>query len=490
MVLTSRVEDRNAPFALKKFFQIGSRTEEDFNREERMLQTLSEFPHPHITPHLASWTQGETFYMLFPLAQMNFGDFLRKMPNPELENDFVHWLFSQLKGLADAVRHIHNLGPSGLGPEGLVNTLPVAKKPGRTGFHHDIKPENILVFAKTGSENSIFKITDCVLKISDFGAARINVILSQSGAKRFTSYKSSNLTQGDSVYGAPDFALEGRTSRPYDLWSLGCVFLEVLIWTFGLSNSNLDEFVAERLLSRHAPMNQDSAFWHRDKDGKVRLKAAVVQRLKQLQSHCQKRGVFEHLVRSTGRLLTKLPSKRSKAQDICTELDAALLQLQVDLRKPGFYRHDIDEYRPVAAPPTMVSNENSRRPSIDERSIYAPRDGYLRVLAEDQRQSSQPTSRRDSEMRRLEDSASEPITATRELSPVLTQDLPAGPSHSQSPSISISHADDPFTSVITDDDNNLEPFPPVGWGQYQPGREDFVPRRRARSSDSRSLSLP
>jgi serine/threonine protein kinase len=450
-----------------------------------MLQTLSQFPHPHITPHLASWTQKETFYMLFPLAELNLSQFLRRMPNPELNNEFVNWLFTQLKGLADGVRLIHNLGPSGLGPESLVSP----KKPGRTGFHHDIKPQNILVFAKTDSIKASPKMTDYVLKLSDFGAARINVILSQSGGNRITSYKLSDLTYGDSVYGAPDFALESRTSRPYDLWSLGCVFLEVLIWTFGLSNSNLDDFEKERLNSRGAPMSQDSAFWHRDKDGKVRLKAAVVQRLKQLQKHCQNRGVFKHLVSSTARLLTKMPSQRSKAQDICTELDAARLQLQVDLGKPGFYVHDIKEYRPVAAPPTRVSNENSRRPSIDEHSIYAPEDGFLRVGTEAQRRSTQPTSRRGSGVRRQERSTSEPVLARAELSPVITQDLPTGPSHSQSPSISISHADDPFTPVITDDDNQ-ELFPLYGSHQYQPGLEDFVPRGGAQSSDSRSQSLP
>jgi serine/threonine protein kinase len=431
--------------------------------------------------------------MLFPLADMNFGTFLRQMPHPELENEFVHWLFVQLKGLADGVRHIHNLGPSGLGPESLLRTLPSTKRPGRTGFHHDLKPENLLVFTRTDPNNPNFKITDCVLKISDFGAARINVILSQSGANPITSYKMSSLTHGDSVYGAPDYALEGQTSRPYDLWSLGCVFLEVLIWTFGLSNSDLDAFRNERLHSRRAPMNQDIAFWHRDKDGKVRLKAAVVKHLKQLQNHCQGRGVFEHLVRSTGRLLIKLPSDRSKAQDICTELDAALLQLQVDLRKSGFYLHDIDDYRPVAAPPTMVSNENSRRPSIDERSIYAPEDGFLRVGDHGQRRSSQPSGRGGSEARRLEHSTSEPIPARTISPPLITQDLSAGPSHSKSPSISISNADDPFSAASTVDDN-IEPFPqaPIGSHEddYQPGREDFMSRPRARSSDSRSFSLP
>lgn len=452
-----------------------------------MLQTLSQFPHDHITPHLASWTQKETFYMLFPLAEMNFGRFLREMPHPALDNEFVLWLFTQLKGLAEAVRLIHNLGPSGLGPESLVRTLPAAKKPGRTGFHHDIKPQNILVFAKTDTKNASLKITDCVLKISDFGAARINVILSQSGAPEITSYKLRNFTLGDSVYGAPDYTIEGYTSRPYDLWSLGCVFLEVLIWTFGLSNSDLDNFANDRLHSRGAPMNWDSAFWHKDRDGKIRLKTAVVEHLKQLQNHCRNRGVFEHLVRSTGRLLTKLPSKRSKAQDICTELDAALLQLQVDLEKPGIYRDKIDEYHSVAAPPTVISNETSRRPSIDESSIYALEDRLLHPHTEVKRRSSQPTSRRASELTWRGHSTSEPMRARGDVSPIVTQDLPAGPSHSQSPSISISHVDDPFTSI---DDDGAQPFPPVGSHQYQPGLEDLVPRRRAQSSDSRSLSLP
>ncbi len=427
--------------------------------------------------------------MLFPLAEMNFGKFLRKIPHPELDNEFVLWLFSQLKGLAEAVRLIHQLGPSGLGPESLVRNLPAAKKQGRTGFHHDIKPENILVFAKTDTEKASFKITDYVLKISDFGAARINVILSQSGARQITSYKLRHFPFGDSVYGAPDYILVGHTSRPYDLWSLGCVFLEVLIWTFGLSNSDLDDFATDRLNSRDASGNQDSAFWHRDVYGDIRLKAAVVERLKQLQDHCRGRGVFEHLVRSTGRLLTRLPSKRSKAQDICTELDAALLQLRVDLEKPGFYRNKIVDYHSVAAPPTVVSNETSRRPSIDEGSISAPEDHLLHPHTKAKRRATQPTSNRDSELTRRRHSTSEPTIARRDISPILTQDVPAGPSLSHSPSISISHVDDPFSAIdISDSDGQL--FPPVGGHQYQPGLEDWAAGPHAQSSGSQSPSSP
>ena len=360
---------RELPFALKVFKELGAQTEADFHSELKVLDRLSETSHAYLAGHLASWKHRNKFYMLFPCAETNLGNFLRFQPHPQLSNSNVRWLLSQLKGLAEGLRHIHILGPADLGPDELVvgDAAPRKRKRGHSGFHHDLKPQNILVFV---GENTIGRepaMSEMSFKISDFGTARIKVILSQSGLDKHNfSPQLSGLVRGDPVYSAPDYALEHKQSRPYDIWSLGCVFLEVLLWAHGLSDSDLNVFDFDRMLSHNS---RSTKFWHQDNRGKVILKSAVVDRLKQLQGHCRDRGVFQDLVRLTSRMLTITPRDRPKAPDVCNDLEAMLIQAERDFKTPDFYCQQRFLRDEIAAP--MTTDGTSRRPSIDERSIGA-----------------------------------------------------------------------------------------------------------------------
>jgi serine/threonine protein kinase len=491
-MLIRYVQDREIPFALKIFKELGSQTEIDFHNELTMLNTLSETSHPHITGHLASWTHRKKFYMLFPCAETNLGNFLRLQPHPELTNSNVRWLLSQLKGLAEGVRHIHILGPAGLGPDGLTADDPPPRKEGRSGFHHDLKPQNILVFAGDNLNGREPAISEVSLKISDFGAARINVILSQSGLGRSNfSPQHSALVRGDPVYSAPDYTLEHKTSRPYDIWSLGCVFLEVLLWTHGLSDSDLNDFDLERMRSHNS---RSTKFWHEDDRGKIILKRAVVERLKQLQDHCQDRGVFKHLVRLTAKMLTITPKDRPKASDVCNDLEAMLIQAERDFKVPDFYRHDVLLHDEIAAP--LTNEGTSRRPSIDERSIRAFENGLLQVQSKEQRRPRSPSLRQESEFRQKDEQNGDISQDSYRLSPILTKDILPGPGHSRSPSIAISDHDAPFPSAAieqTNGSNGYVPQPLLGSHSTPIGPEDLARRARprARSTDShRSQSAP
>jgi Protein kinase domain len=488
--------DRNSPLALKRFFHY-PRTQEDFGKEEQVLRALAEFPHPHITPHLASWTQKGIFYMLFPCAEMNLHEFLREYPPRDLDTEFVKWLLGQLRGLADGVRHIHNLGPSRLAvePQNLSPLGQAQRK--RSGYHHDIKPKNILVFAKDKVGGGAPKMTDYVFKISDFGAAKINIILSKSGE---ISHHTEALSAGDPVYRAPDYEIAGVTSRPYDIWSLGCVFLEVLVWTFDLRGNELvNAFALERLQSSWNAIGQSCAFWHRNQNDKIVLKSSVIKRLQQLGERGEKQKVFKHLVRSIGKMLVIIPSERVTAAEVYNVLDAAYMQAEYDVRKqPDIYQQNMDGYQQVAESPTTVFNEGSRQPSIDQRSFRSFRNrdndeprhhhGAPRILS-----SSNHGSRNERIL--LERGFSATNSDPLQLSPVDTQNLPPRHNHSRSPSIiSVSHHDDPDGAEqrIFDATNNdlPEPFPPVGSHLDPVGREDFMnlrPLMRRRTGDSQSI---
>jgi serine/threonine protein kinase len=239
----------------------------------------------------------------------------------------------------------------------------------------------------------------------------------------------------------------GETSRPYDVWSLGCIFLEILIWTFGLSDSNLANFDVDRLMQ--ARDNQTSAYWYRDDRGKVLLKPAVVQRLKGLQNHCKGRGVFEKLVSCTAKMLTVHPNQRPTALYVYNVMDTQLLQAQVDLTTPDFYRHKHKTHKQeeLAAPPTLYP-DTPRNPSIDERSIYAPDDGYLRVDESRKGRPSLPSNRQESETKTSEHQNGVVTPDRRRLSPVVTQDIPPAQGHGRSPSITVSDHEAPFASRV------------------------------------------
>ena len=146
------------------------------------------------------------------------------------------------------------------------------------------------------------------------------------------------------------------------------------------------------------------------------LKSAVVERLKMLQDLCRGRGIFEHLVRLTARMLTIAPQDRPQAQDICNDLDSLRLQADFNLKQSDFYLHDIPTHVEIAAPPTPTGQ---RRPSIDERSFYANEGGLMPVNTND-----------------------------FHLSPLTTQETQPGSSRSRSPTISISDHDTQTSAAI------------------------------------------
>jgi serine/threonine protein kinase len=95
------------------------------------------------------------------------------------------------------------------------------------GWHHDIKPENILVIS-TGPG-----CYDCIFKIADLGSCRFK----RSGLTQDTAFDT-DATGKTRAYGAPE-----AYQRPYDIsnwdprmrqdcdiWSLGGVFSETAVW--------------------------------------------------------------------------------------------------------------------------------------------------------------------------------------------------------------------------------------------------------------------
>ncbi|MCJ1250173.1 hypothetical protein MMC30_007399 [Trapelia coarctata] len=257
-------DDRYCDFAMKEFIKL-QHAGAQFDKELKILDRLRELTHPHIVTHVASWRQGDDYCMLFPYADCNLREYITNhdFGPPDRENTL--WLLSQLAGLASALKSIHVFSAA-------PATLSVLSAAQESAWHHDVKFDNILCFfrgnyPKRGS-----------LKVADFGCGKVNILRSGS-----VNTRSSN---GTLTYEAPEAIAEGVSSRPYDVWSLGCVFLELLTWAIE-DSAAVAAFTQARIERRFpdlvARSIEDDSFFQIKKGDVPYLRKAVHEKIELLQ---------------------------------------------------------------------------------------------------------------------------------------------------------------------------------------------------------------
>jgi serine/threonine protein kinase len=222
--------------------------------EARALLNINRLEHPNITKCIAAIRRGDRRYFMFPWAD---GDSLRdywdrtprqrpNAPHPEM----VLQAIEQLRGVAEALHVLHNCD-SGAGsqpalPEivfvqGENNTVTeMIEEANETSIRHgDLKPENILRFLDPRSDHLDTAAELGTLKIADMGLAKQHVVATQLREK-ITSQR-----YGTIRYEAPEAvtAIRGR-SRLYDVWSMGCITLEFIVWLLH-GNEMLQTFYAQ-----------------------------------------------------------------------------------------------------------------------------------------------------------------------------------------------------------------------------------------------------
>jgi serine/threonine protein kinase len=199
--------------AIKKLLPVGIKKEDEkefIKAEYEMLNALREFTSPH-SAHLIKAisfykkTPGETedLHFVFPWAEQgNLRTFWTENTASIKEDNHIIWAFDQLLGLADAIWALHD----------------------KNYRHGDLKPDNILCFKVPNSR--VEDLTSCVLVISDVGLSR--------GHDELTHLRSrTKLASGETkTYAGPETTMfpDDPTLRRYDIWSLGCLYLEFIIW--------------------------------------------------------------------------------------------------------------------------------------------------------------------------------------------------------------------------------------------------------------------
>ena len=286
----------------------GQNSSRYFDREQAIQRALRKLAHPHIVTHLATWKQDGRHYIILPYAQCDLRQYMEHNTFTQKQKDAL-WLLCQFRGMADAIRRIHNLSDK---EEPKSNLTVVTPAPGArtTAWHHDIKPENILFFKDSCSSDGRFGL-------SDWGSARVNPY-------RTGSYNTRSPI-GTLTYEPPDLDSKGTASRPHDLWSLGCVFLELFVWAvFGWKHVQTlsDEREVKPDANSRTKNIATDAFWRKSGDH-YELRPCVVTQLQKLDEELRKPGAlpFKEIMGYIRRMLEIEAPKRIKADELWKSLD-------------------------------------------------------------------------------------------------------------------------------------------------------------------------
>jgi serine/threonine protein kinase len=166
---------------------------------------------------------------------------------PPRDHTLVRWMIQQCLGVSLGLREIHN-NPVNNSQSHIQKQNTDGKNHGR---HGDLKPENILWFRS--SDNNLFG----TLKVSDFGLVDFHRTQSKSEVPR------QNLLGMTPTYRAPEWDVKKQVAQSYDIWCIGCVFLEFVEW-FLNGKQGVEEFIDKRLMDSITPANlpiqQDNFF--------------------------------------------------------------------------------------------------------------------------------------------------------------------------------------------------------------------------------------
>ncbi|KAL9573558.1 hypothetical protein ACKAV7_002102 [Fusarium commune] len=199
----------------------------------------------YIVKYLGSFEQNNRCFMILEHAsEGSLLELFKRNERPATEEERRYFLYG-LMGLTKAIDKIQNLGG---GPRNQ-----------RTGFaHRDIKPANILVFpGQDGRYSYGFQ-----MKLADFDTATPNRPIDEDES----SFQDND---GNRTYCSPEATRfyrdqeKGFMQVPVasDVWSLGCVISEAIVWVAG-GTAALDEAANDRRreIRTHWPLLAEGSF--------------------------------------------------------------------------------------------------------------------------------------------------------------------------------------------------------------------------------------
>ncbi|KAK1959983.1 kinase-like protein [Colletotrichum sublineola] len=272
----------------------------------------------HLVQLQFSYLHGDHYFLVFPWADGNLREFWLKNHsfNPSVRPD-VLWFFNQCKGLVKALRMIHHYTSMSIPQTNIkarIDELKQGKKPKDWGRHGDIKPENILWFQDYRNSRNF-------LVISDFGLTRFNTTNSRSKVPQHA------IAGYSGTYRPPELDLGKHVSPSYDIWSLGCVFLEFVSWFLLGATRTQDDFTNERLRGENNTSLKEDKFFVIDgpsdssQERRAKVKPSVISWIDKLhaQESCTE-PLHELLDLIEHGMLQPSPKDRSACEQISIEI--------------------------------------------------------------------------------------------------------------------------------------------------------------------------
>jgi serine/threonine protein kinase len=244
------------------------------------------------------------WYILFPWAAGgNLQDYW-EASEQEPSRELVLWSLKQMLGLTHALHKLHEQFQC---------------------RHGDLKPGNILCVQEK---------EETVLKIADFGISKIHHAQTTYRKTATTSVFLTPSYQGPEVeFEKIDKTDQRPRSRKYDIWSMGCVFLEFAIWLLhgpeaikGFANA---KGTGKSSTNPSTPLYEDT-----DKAAKTaRVHQLVSWTIERLQTNpqCKEGTALAALVDLVkNQMLQPEVEKRPTAGIVCSELEIIIQEAQKD----------------------------------------------------------------------------------------------------------------------------------------------------------------
>ncbi|KAK2044255.1 kinase domain-containing protein [Colletotrichum somersetense] len=198
----------------------------------------------HLIKLLLTFQHGERLYLVFEWANGNLQEFWAKKRVVSAATS-ASWMLQQCRGIANAVKRIHGLATWQKEERSTASRTEEEDKLVKDwGRHGDIKPRNILWFSTYGEDHDH-------LVVADLGLTRYHSRLTRSRVLRVDGFTG--------TYRAPEIDLGDLISSKYDIWSLGCVFLEFCVW-YLLGADEIAVFESERRLNRPKEAGETGEF--------------------------------------------------------------------------------------------------------------------------------------------------------------------------------------------------------------------------------------
>ncbi|EEY21504.1 protein kinase domain-containing protein [Verticillium alfalfae VaMs.102] len=318
-------DDNQHLYFARKRLQKGTLSQQDYekrfwNERNNLLRVRK---NPNVITMLASYEKDGEYSFLFPWA--HGGDLTAFWENhsaqPRLrdkDKTLPLWLMTQLLAIARGVDAVH---------QPTSDEEPYLQLPGKVkplyGRHGDLKPGNILCFKGKGDPFGNFQISDFGLAACHGTRSIQEIVGPQFGLSL--------------CYRSPEIKVNGSVNPSYDVWPLGCVFLEFLGW-YLLGWAHTDDFAGKRNRDSNGSEVQtypgaenpptdilfDDSFFDEEVksvDGQIirtaRMKPSVIQELRLLrQDQSCSDLLLDVLDFIEDRMLRMNPNKRAQSHEI------------------------------------------------------------------------------------------------------------------------------------------------------------------------------